>query len=73
MHRTDKYSQYSSIICPVELNGSVFAYDLNGCEFEFLCCHNMFGVSKRSNNNSVKIQIHTVKRSRDNVKWILMS
>ena len=34
MHRTDKYSQYSSIIWLVWLNGWVFIYDLSGCEFK---------------------------------------
>ena len=33
MHRTDKYSQHSSIIWPVWSNGWVFAYELNGCGF----------------------------------------
>ena len=28
MHRTDKYSQYSSIIWPVLLNGWVLVYEL---------------------------------------------
>ena len=39
MHRTNKYSQYSSIILPVWLNGRVFVYELSGCEFESRCCH----------------------------------
>ena len=30
MHRTDKYSQHSSIIWPVWLNGRVFVYELSG-------------------------------------------
>ena len=34
MHRTDKYSQHSSIIWPVWLNGWVFVYELSGCGFE---------------------------------------
>ena len=34
MHRTDKYSQHSSIIWPVSLNGRVFVYELSGCGFE---------------------------------------
>ena len=34
IHRTDKYSQLSSIIRPVWLNGSVFVYKLSLCEFE---------------------------------------
>ena len=39
MHRTDKYSQHSSIIWPVWLNGWVFVYELNGCGFESSCSH----------------------------------
>ena len=39
MHRTDKYSQHSSIIWPVWLIGWVFVYDLSGCGFESSCSH----------------------------------
>ena len=39
MHRTDKYSQHSSIIWPVWLNGWVFVYELSGCGFESSCSH----------------------------------
>ena len=39
MHRTDKYSQHSSIIWPVWLNGWVFVYELSGSGFESSCCH----------------------------------
>ena len=39
MHRTDKYSQHSSIIWLVWLNGWVFVYELSGCGFESRCCH----------------------------------
>ena len=35
--RTDKYSQHSSIICPVCLNGWVFVYKLSGCGFKSSC------------------------------------
>ena len=38
MHHTDKYSQYSSIIRPVWLNGWVFVCELSGCRFESHCC-----------------------------------
>ena len=31
MHRTDRCSQHSSIICSVWLNGWVFFYELSGC------------------------------------------
>ena len=39
MHRTDKYSQHSSIIWPVWLNGWVFLYELRGWGFESSCSH----------------------------------
>ena len=39
MHSTDKYSQHSSIIWPVWLNGWVFVYKLSGWGFESSCSH----------------------------------
>ena len=39
MHRTDKYSQHSSIIRLVWLNSWVFVHELSGCGFESGCCH----------------------------------
>ena len=39
MHRTDNYSQHSSIIWPVWLNDWVFVYKLSGCGFESHCSH----------------------------------
>ena len=39
MHRTDKYSEHSSIIWPVWLNGWVFVYELSGCGSESSCSH----------------------------------
>ena len=39
MHCTDKYSQHSSIIWPVWLNGWVFVYELSDCGFESNCSH----------------------------------
>ena len=39
MQHTDKYSQHSSIILPVWLNGWVFVYQLSGCGFEPSCSH----------------------------------
>ena len=39
MHRTDKYSQHSSVIWPVWLNSWVFVYELSGCGFESHCSH----------------------------------
>ena len=39
MHHTDKYSEHSSIIWPVWLNGQVFIYELSGCGFKSSCSH----------------------------------
>ena len=39
MRRTDKYSQHSSIILPVWLNGWVFVNKLSGCGFQSSCSH----------------------------------
>ena len=39
MYRTNKYSQHSSIIWPVWLNGWVFVYELNRDGFESHCRH----------------------------------
>ena len=39
IHHTDKYSQHSSIIWPVWLNGRVFVYKLSSCGFESRCSH----------------------------------
>ena len=37
--RTNSYSQHSSIILRVWLNGWMFVYKLSGCGFESHCCH----------------------------------
>ena len=39
IHRTDKYSQQSSINLPVWLNGWIFVFELSGCWFESSCGH----------------------------------
>ena len=39
MQRTDKNSWHSSIVWPVQLNGWVFVYKVNGCAFKSRCCH----------------------------------
>ena len=39
MHRTDKYSQHSSIIWSVWLNRWVFVYELSVCRFECRYSH----------------------------------
>ena len=42
MHHTDNYSQQSSIIWPVWLNGWTFLYKLSSCGFESCRCHLIF-------------------------------
>ena len=37
MHRTGNYSQHSSIIWPVWLDGWTFVYELSGCGFKSSC------------------------------------
>ena len=69
MHRTDKYSQHSSIIWPVWLNGWVFVYERNGCGFGSSCSHLNFrfracfeqGVLWHSGNYTewIKYETHT--------------
>ena len=39
IHHSDKYSQHSSIIWPVWLNGWVFIYKLSGCGFKSSCSY----------------------------------
>ena len=39
MHRTDKYTQLSSIIWSLWPNSWVFVYELSGCGFESSCSH----------------------------------
>ena len=67
IHHTYKYSQHSSIIWPVGLNGLVFVYELRGCGFEFSCSHLNFrflpcfeqGLPWHSGNYRVFIQSET--------------
>ena len=75
MHRTDKYSQHSSIIWSVWLNGSVFIYKLRGCGFEFRCCHLnsdiMFVLSKDFSDIQATIECRfTVKECRFTLKRV---
>ena len=58
MHRADKYSQHSSIIWPVWLNGWVFVYELSGCGFNSSCSHSIFEVNVRG---ACKIYVFKVK------------
>ena len=67
MHRTDKYSQHSSMIWPVWLKGWVFIYELSGYGFESSCSHLKFrfcacfeqGVPWHSGNYRVWIHSET--------------
>ena len=67
MHRTDKYSEHSSIIWPVWPNGWVFVYELSGSGFESSCSHLNFrfracfeqGVPWYSSNYRVWIHFET--------------
>ena len=50
MHRTDRYSQHSSIIWPVWPNGWAFVHELSGCGFESSCSHlNFLNIVDASN------------------------
>ena len=84
MHRTDKYSQHSSIIWPVWLNGWVFVYELNGCGFESRCSHLNFrygtcfkqGVSWHSGKHKVWIHSQTRTRNDKNIhskSWMFLT
>ena len=76
MHRTDKYSQHSSIIWPVWLNGWVFVYELRGCGIESSCTHLNFrfrfffeqGVPWHSGNYRVWIHSETRKWHDKNIR-----
>ena len=67
IHRTDKYSQHSSIIWPVWLNVWVFIYKVSGCGFASHCSHLNFiyrtcfeqGVPWHSGNDIVWIHAET--------------
>ena len=50
MHRTDKYSQRSSIFLPVWLNAWVFVYELSGCGFQSSCSQDN-DIDKNNNNS----------------------
>ena len=67
MNHTDKYSQLSSIICPVWLNVWVVLSELSGCGFECSCSHLKFiflacfqqGVPLHSGNYIIWIHSNT--------------
>ena len=51
LHRTDKYSEHSSIIWSVWANGWVFVYELSGFGFESSCTHLNFLLKLTSLNS----------------------
>ena len=58
MHRTDEYSQHSSIIWPGWLSDWVFVYELSGCGLESHCGHlNAFNVSADIADNFIKLSL----------------
>ena len=56
IHRTDKYSQHSSIIWPVWPKGRVFVYELSGCGFESSCSHLIPFFKTKNNQKTFPIQ-----------------
>ena len=78
MHRTDKYSEQSSIIWPVWPNGWVFVYELSGSGFESSCSHLTFrfracfeqGVPWHSGNNRVWIHSETCTWHDKNIQTV---
>ena len=56
MHRTDKYSEHSSIIWPVWPNGWMFVYELSGSGFEFSSSHLSFNFAPASRKGFLDIQ-----------------
>ena len=73
MHRTDKKSQYRSIIWSVWLNGWVFIYELSDCKFEsrscnfYLCYSNYECTSPEFPLNKV----NAIVSSNEFVRWYL--
>ena len=47
LNRTDKYSQHSSIIWPVWLNGWVFIYERGDCGFEYVRNNKLVAVKNK--------------------------
>ena len=81
MHRTDKYSQQSSIIWSVWLNGWVFVYELNCCAFESRCSHLNFryracyeqGIPGHSGNYREKVHSKTRTWHYKNIQTVSLS
>ena len=76
MHRTDKYSQHSSIILPVWLNSWVLVCELSGCGLRSSCSHLNFrfracfeqAVTWHSGNYRVWIHSETRRRQDKNIQ-----
>ena len=74
MHRTDKYSEHSSITWSVWPKGWVFVYELSGSEFDSSSSHLDFrfracfeqGVPSHSSN--YRVWIHSETRVRDMIR-----
>ena len=84
MHRTGKYSQYSSIIWPVWPNGWVFVYELRTCGFGSTCSHLNFrfrsclveGVPRHSGNYRVRTHSECVRdmiKTYSQMHWVLVT
>ena len=58
MHRTDKYSQHSSVIWPVWLNGCVFVYELSGCGFKSRCSHSILELFGDHLEGNTRVMFH---------------
>ena len=62
MHHTDKYSQHSSIIWPVRLNGWAFGYELSGYGFESRYSHLNLDIKPVLSSEFLDIQANTKYR-----------
>ena len=69
LHRTNKYSQHSSVNLLVWQNGWVFVYELSGCGFESHCsqlnlrCHACFMLKVPRNSGNYAVWIHSETRT----------
>ena len=63
MHRADKYSQHSSVISPVWLNGSLFVYKLSCCEFERVPLQSLMMIIIKKKKRKI-INFHNSDRKR---------
>ena len=75
MHGPDKYSQHSSVIWSVWLNGWLFLYELSGCGFETRCCSHLsfrfracFEEGIPWHSGHYRVWIHSETRIRDMIR-----